>query len=54
MPTYEYRCDKCRKRFTRVESMAQHESARPTCPNCKSTKVAQVYSSFFAKTGKKS
>ncbi len=54
MPTYEYRCDSCRKRFTRVESIAQHGRKRTTCPNCKSTKVTQIFASFFAKTSKKS
>jgi putative FmdB family regulatory protein len=54
MPTYEYRCEKCRKRFSLVEPIARHGKKRPTCPKCKSVKVAQVFSSFFAKTAKKS
>jgi len=54
MPTYEYRCEKCRKRFSLVESIARHGKKRPTCPKCKSVKVVQVFSSFFAKTSKKS
>jgi len=53
MPTYEYRCEKCRKRFSRVGTISQH-GKRPQCPKCGSVKVMQVFSSFFAKTGKKS
>ena len=54
MPTYEYRCDKCGKRFTRTERMSQHGRRRPACPKCKSTKVAPVLFSFYAKTAHKS
>ncbi|MGD2135380.1 MAG: zinc ribbon domain-containing protein [Gemmatimonadales bacterium] len=54
MPTYEYRCAKCGKRFTRVETISQHESKRPACPKCKARKVEQVFSAFYAKTAKKS
>jgi putative FmdB family regulatory protein len=54
MPTYEYKCDKCRKRFTVVQSISEHGSRRPTCPKCKSRKVSQVFAPFFAKTAKKS
>jgi putative FmdB family regulatory protein len=54
MPTYEFRCEKCRKGFSRVEAISQHGKKRPKCPKCGSVKVMQVFSSFFAKTGKKS
>jgi putative FmdB family regulatory protein len=54
MPTYEYRCDKCGKRFSMVHSISQHGRKRPACPKCKSAKVEQVFSAFFAKTAKKS
>jgi putative FmdB family regulatory protein len=54
MPTYEYRCGKCGERFSRVESISQHGRKRLTCPKCKSVKVTQVFSSFYAKTAKKS
>jgi len=54
MPTYEYRCANCGKRFSVVESISKHEASRRKCPKCKSVKVSQVLSQFFAKTGKKS
>ena len=54
MPTYEYRCEKCRKRFSCVETISQHGKKRLKCPKCGSVKVMQVFSSFFAKTTRKS
>ena len=56
MPIYEYRCSKCRKRFTESEPVAAHGRRRPppACPKCKSRAVEQVYSAFFAKTARKS
>jgi putative FmdB family regulatory protein len=56
MPTYEYRCDKCGKEFTRIESISTHGRKKIPCPNpkCKSTHVSQVFTPFYAKTVKKS
>jgi len=54
MPIYEYRCTKCRKRFSQQEGIAEHGRKRPACPKCKSRAVEQVYSPFFAKTVRKS
>lgn len=54
MPTYEYRCAKCGKRFSRVESISVHGRRHPACPKCKSARVTQVFSPFYAKTVKKS
>ena len=54
MPIYEYRCTKCRKRFTQQEGIEEHGRRRPTCPKCKSRAVQQVFSPFFAKTVRKS
>ena len=54
MPTYEYRCEDCRKKFERTESISEHETAKTKCPKCGSKKVATVPSLFFAMTLKKS
>ncbi|PYP14646.1 MAG: FmdB family transcriptional regulator [Gemmatimonadetes bacterium] len=54
MPIYEYRCTKCRRRFSQQQGIAQHDRRRPACPKCKSRAVEQVYSAFFAKTVRKS
>jgi putative FmdB family regulatory protein len=38
MPSYQYRCDKCGKRFKRTETISEHEGAKPQCPKCGSKK----------------
>jgi putative FmdB family regulatory protein len=55
MPTYEFRCEKCRKLFTLVLSISEHEKRkRFRCPKCKSTRVKQQITSFQTVTSKKS
>jgi putative FmdB family regulatory protein len=54
MPTYEYRCTKCRKHFSEQQGIEEHGRKRPACPKCKSRAVEQVLSPFFAKTVRKS
>jgi len=54
MPIYEFRCAKCRKRFSESMSIPQHDRRRPVCPHCGSREVAPVFSMFFAKTIRKS
>ncbi len=34
MPTYRYRCARCEETFERVESLAEHGTAKPRCPTC--------------------
>jgi len=54
MPTYEYRCKDCGHQFVEVLQVKEHENYKPQCPKCKSQKVEQIISSFFAKTSRKS
>lgn len=54
MPLYEYQCRECRKTFSVRMKINEHGKKRPKCPHCGSRKLDQQYSSFFAKTGKKS
>jgi putative FmdB family regulatory protein len=54
MPTYDYRCDKCKKKFTLTMGIKEHDTAKVKCPKCKSTKVVQQIGSFFTQTSKKS
>lgn len=54
MPTYEYLCRECNKIFSMIMSMAEHEAGTVTCPKCNSHKATQQFSTFFAKTSKKS
>ena len=42
MPTYQYRCDKCGKKFERTETISEHEAMKTKCPRCGSTKVSFV------------
>jgi putative FmdB family regulatory protein len=54
MPSYEYECGKCGKRFSVVQRISEHTGRPPACPKCKSRNTRQLLSPFFAKTGKKS
>ena len=54
MPTYEYECLACKKKFTLIKSISEHEKDKVTCPKCKSTKVKQSISPFTTKTSRKS
>ncbi len=54
MPKYEYRCDKCNKHFTVVKSISEHDRRGQSCLKCKSRRVRQVLTPFYAKTIKKS
>ena len=54
MPTYEYECRDCGRKFSLIMSMAEHGKAKAACPKCKGKKVIQVISTFIAKTSRKS
>jgi putative FmdB family regulatory protein len=54
MPTYEYRCDKCGKRFSVVQRISEHTSRAPACPKCRSRATRQLPAAFYPKTVKKS
>lgn len=55
MPTYEYRCKDCKRTFTVIQSIAEHDKGKPACPKCKKKKnVTQLMSAFSAKTSRKS
>lgn len=54
MPTYEYRCTKCNQLFSVIMSIAAHDGGKVKCPACKSAAVVQQYSTFYARTSKKS
>ena len=48
MPTDEYRCQHGGATFERRERIAEHEAAKPQCPQCGSDRVAQVVSTFYS------
>jgi putative FmdB family regulatory protein len=54
MPTYEFICEKCKKPFTLVMKIAEHEKKKFQCPKCKSRKVKQLITSFQTITSSKS
>jgi putative FmdB family regulatory protein len=54
MPTYDYACRKCGHTFKKIEKISAHGAKKPKCPDCKSTRVEQVFSTYFVKTSKKS
>jgi len=54
MPTYEYQCDKCGKRFAVIERISEHTARAPACPKCRSRSTRQLPAAFYAKTVKKS
>lgn len=54
MPTYDFRCSDCRKKFSLAMSISERERKRIKCPKCGSQRLETVFSSFFAKTSRKS
>ncbi|RPI08217.1 MAG: zinc ribbon domain-containing protein [Zetaproteobacteria bacterium] len=54
MPTYDFRCAGCRKKFALTMSIGERNRKRIKCPKCGSQRVETVFSSFFAKTSRKS
>ena len=54
MPTYEFRCNACEKAFSIVMKVADLEKSRVAYPRCGKKDVRRVFSSFFAKTSRKS
>jgi putative FmdB family regulatory protein len=53
MPLYEYVCNKCRKKFSEVLTIKEHQTKKVRCPKCQSEDVAKVIEPFFAKTASK-
>jgi len=54
MPSYDYRCPKCKKKFTAVLNIREHEAGRVKCPKCGEKKLIQLITGFLVKTSKKS
>jgi putative FmdB family regulatory protein len=54
MPTYDYSCLNCGKKFSVTHSIKEHVHKKANCPKCKSTKVERIVSGVLIKTSKKS
>ena len=47
MPTYDFRCSGCKKKFSLTMGIAERSRKRIKCPKCASQKVEPVFSMFF-------
>ncbi|HEU4383433.1 MAG TPA: FmdB family zinc ribbon protein [Anaeromyxobacteraceae bacterium] len=55
MPEYAYYCRDCKKPFTAIQSMAQHDRRVAPCPKCKQRKpVEKRLAAAFVVTARKS
>ena len=54
MPSYDFKCDKCKKNFTLLLTISEFERTKTRCPSCKSTRVKQEITPFQTVTSKKS
>jgi putative FmdB family regulatory protein len=54
MPTYEYRCPECKKQFSVILSIKEHDGKKAKCPKCGGKKPDQILTAFQVKTSKKS
>lgn len=54
MPVYEYYCDKCRGDVRITLSISAHDKAEVACPQCGSTALRPLVSTFFSQTSRKS
>lgn len=54
MPTYDFRCGSCKKKFSLTMTIAERGRKRIKCPKCGAGKAETVFSGFFAKTSRKS
>jgi putative FmdB family regulatory protein len=54
MPSYEYRCPKCNKKFTLILSIREHDAGKGKCPKCGGKKLEQLITTFQVKTSRKS
>jgi putative FmdB family regulatory protein len=54
MPSYDYRCPKCNKKFTAMLSIREHDAGKAQCPKCGGKKLEQLITAFQVKTSRKS
>jgi putative FmdB family regulatory protein len=54
MPSYDFRCKKCRKRFSLKLTVLELDLRRYKCPKCGSKRLEKLITGFFAQTSKKS
>jgi putative FmdB family regulatory protein len=54
MPQYNFLCRVCKKEFSTILTLSEHEKGKIVCPHCKSKDVEQLWAAFYAVTSKKS
>jgi putative FmdB family regulatory protein len=56
MPHYEFFCNDCKKIFSKVLTISEHEhdAEKTVCPHCGGHHIEQRWSTFSAVTSKKS
>ncbi len=54
MPSYDFMCEKCNKKFNLFMTISEYEKTKIRCPKCKSTRVKQQITPFQTVTSKKS
>ncbi|MGB7574667.1 MAG: zinc ribbon domain-containing protein [Thermodesulfobacteriota bacterium] len=54
MPSYDYRCPNCKKKFTAILSIGEHDAGKVKCPKCGGKKLEQLITGFQVKTSRKS
>jgi putative FmdB family regulatory protein len=54
MPNYEVVCSACKKTFSKILTIAEHDAGKTACPHCGSQEAEQSWSAFSAVTSKKS
>jgi putative FmdB family regulatory protein len=54
MPTYDYSCLSCGKKFSAKMTIGDHDKRKASCPKCGGKKLQQQIAGFLAITAKKS
>ena len=55
MSTYEFKCNKCEKKFILQIPMSEYDRKKTyPCPHCGSTNTKRIFSGFTPVTSKKS
>jgi putative FmdB family regulatory protein len=54
MPSYEYQCLKCNKKFTLILGIGEHDAGKAKCPKSGGEKLEQLITAFQTITSRKS
>jgi putative FmdB family regulatory protein len=54
MPTYEFKCLKCKNKFEITENITKYDPKKIKCPKCGEKKLERIYSGVYVQTSSKS